>query len=145
MSHCIGKLRGCGEFRRGRRIGCRLFVGTRRLQGRGRIRSRRGIGRRIFVGTHRLQGRGQIHSRRGIGCNWPRGVNAWGLKWVRAGNSTLSQVLRPLHKRLQGKKRFGIRSRARIRGRLLVPLDRRHQDRLVGLQLGRLVGLSSIG
>lgn len=145
MSHCIGKLRGCGEFRRGRGIGCRLFVGTHRLQGRGQIRCRREIGCRLFVGTRRLQGRGQIHSRRGIGCNWPQGGNAWGLKWVRAGNSTLSQVLRLLHKRLQRKKRFGIRSRARIQGRLLVPLDRRHQDRLVGLQLGRPVGLGSIG
>lgn len=121
MSHRIGKLRGCGEFRRGRGIGCRLFVGTRRLQGRG-----------------------QIHCRRGIGCSWPRG-NALELKWLRAGNSTLSQVLHLLYKRQQRKKRFGIRSRALIRGRLLVPLDRRHQDRLVGLQLGRPVGLSSIG
>lgn len=121
MNYCIGKLRGCVEFRRGRWFGCRLFVGTRRLQGCG-----------------------QIHCRRGIGCTWPRG-NALELNWLRAGNSTLSQVLRLLYKRQQRKKRFGIRSRARIRGRLLVLLDRRHQDRLVGLQLGRPIDLSNIG
>lgn len=32
---CRGKLRGCGEFRQGREIGCRIVVDIGRLQGRG--------------------------------------------------------------------------------------------------------------
>ena len=120
MQNCIGKFGVCGEFRRGREIGCRPGLGT-----------------------GRLQGRGQIHSRRWIGCRWPEG-RPWGLKGVRVGSSTLSQVLRPRGKRLQHKRRFGIRSRARIRGRLLVPPDRRYRDKLMSLQLGQLVGLGSM-
>lgn len=120
MQNCRGKLGGCGEFRLGREIGCRPGLGT-----------------------GRSQGRGQLHSRRWIRCKWPEG-RPWGLKWVRVGSSTLSQVLRPRDKRLQDKRGFGIRSRARIRGRLLVPLDRRYRDKLMSLQLGQLVGLGSM-
>lgn len=120
MQNCRGKLGGCGEFRRGREIGCRPGLGT-----------------------GRSQGRGQLHSRRWIRCKWPEG-RPWGLKLVRVGSSTLSQVLRLRDKRLQDKRGFGIRSRARIRGRLLVPLDRRYRDKLMSLQLGQLVGLGSM-